>query len=81
MAKTMKKLNSQKIINYDRKSDVLYLGVKRGIEEEFVEVSPGINVELNQRGQVIGVEILNASRVLKSVIRPLQKQILEPVIK
>ncbi|MCD6500701.1 DUF2283 domain-containing protein [bacterium] len=77
----MKKLNSQKIISYDRKSDVLYLGVKKGIEEEFVEVSPGINVELNQNGQVIGIEILNASKILKSVVKPLQKQILEPAIK
>jgi len=74
MAKTMKK-----IINYDQKSDVLYIGVKRGVEEEFVEVSPGINVELDSKGQVIGIEILSASRVLKSVVRPLQKQILEPL--
>jgi len=79
MAKNMK--NSKKIINYDPKSDVLYMGVKKGIEEEFVEISPGINVELDQRGQVIGVEILNASKILKPVMRPLQKQVLEPAIK
>jgi len=58
--------NSKKIINYDPKSDVLYMGVKKGIEEEFVEISPGINVELDQRGQVIGVEILNASKIWRS---------------
>jgi len=81
MAKTMKKLNSKKIINYDSKSDVLYIGVKRGIEEEFIEVSPGINIELDSNGQVIGVEILNASKILKSVVKPLQKQILEPAVK
>jgi len=74
MAETMKK-----ILNYDQKSDVLYIGVKKGIEEEFVEISPGINVELDSKGQVIGIEILNASRVLRSVVKPLQKQILEPV--
>jgi len=64
MAKNMK--NSKKIINYDPKSDVLYMGVKKGIEEEFVEISPGINVELDQRDQVIGVEILNASKIWRS---------------
>ena len=58
--------NSKKIINYDPKSDVLYMGVKKGIEEEFVEISPGINVELDQRDQVIGVEILNASKIWRS---------------
>ncbi len=74
----MKNSKSQKIINYDPKSDVLYMGLKRGIEEKFVEVSPGINVELDENGQVIGIEILNASKVLKPVIRSFQKQILEP---
>jgi len=71
----------KKIINYDQKSDALYIGIKKGAEEEFVEVSPGVNVELDQKGQVIGIEILNASKVLKSVVRPLQKQILEPAVK
>ena len=71
----------KKIINYDQKSDVLYIGVKKGIEEEFIEISPGINIELDSNGQVIGVEILNASKILKSVVKPLQKQILEPAVK
>lgn len=82
MAKSiMKKLNSKKIINYDQKSDVLYIGVRKGIEEEFVEISPGINIELDEKSQVIGIEILNASKVLKSVVKPLQKQILEPAVR
>ncbi len=71
----------KKIANYDHQSDVLYLGVKKGEEEEFVEVAPGINVELDPKGQVIGIEILNASKVLKSVIKPMQMQILEPAIR
>jgi len=78
MAKDMKNSKSQKIINYDPKSDVLYMGIKKGIEEEFIEISPGINVELDENGRVIGIEILNASKVLRPVIRSFQKQILEP---
>ena len=77
----MNKLNSKKIINYDRKSDVLYLGVKEGIEEEFVEIAPGVNVELDERGKVIGIEILNASKVFRPVLNPLQEQVLEPAVK
>ena len=77
----MRKLNSKKIINYDPKSDVLYMGAKKGIEEEFIEVSPGINVELDSKGQVIGVEVLNASKMLKSVVKPLQMRVLEPIAK
>lgn len=75
----MKKSNSKKIINYDSKSDVLYIGLKKGVEEEFVEISPGINVELDSRGKVIGIEILNASKILKPVIKSFQAKVLETV--
>lgn len=61
----------KKIVNYDAKSDVLYLGAKRGVEEEYREIAPGIGVELDERGQVIGIEILNASRVIKPVSKSL----------
>lgn len=77
----MRKLNyqKQKIVNYDARSDVLYFGIKRGAEEKFIEIVPGINVELDQRGQVIGIEVLGASRTLRSVIKPLHRQVLQPV--
>lgn len=70
---------NKNIVNYDAREDVLYLGVKSGIEEEFVEVAPGISVELDKQGSVIGVEILNASKVLRPVMKPLQKQVFAPV--
>ena len=66
---------SKKIVNYDNREDILYLGVGEGIEEEFVEVAPGFGVELDKKGKVIGVEILGASKVLKPVLKPLQKQV------
>jgi len=62
------------LVNYDAKSDVLYIAVKKGAEEKFVEVAPGINVELDNRGEVIGIEVLNASKFLKPVIKPIYKQ-------
>jgi uncharacterized protein YuzE len=60
-------------INYDHESDVLYIVTKKAVEEEFIEVAPGINVELDDRGQVIGIEILNASKCLKPIAKPLYK--------
>lgn len=62
-------------VNYDPKADVLYIVAKKGKEEEFVEIAPGINAELDENGKVIGVEILNASRILKSVAKPLYRHI------
>lgn len=58
MKKTSKK------IYYDKKSDALWLLIKSGFEEEVKEVSPGVNVELGKNGEILGIEILNASKVL-----------------
>lgn len=49
-------------INYDSKSDIFYIVIKEGYEEKHKEVAPGIFVELDRRGKLIGVEILNASQ-------------------
>jgi len=58
---------------YDEEQDVLYIA-KEGEEEEFVEVQPGINIELDGDRQVIGVEIVKASEVLKEVIEPVRRK-------
>jgi len=49
------------IIHYDAHSDTLLIATRRGAEEAFVEVTPGVNVELGAKGQVLGIEILKAS--------------------
>jgi uncharacterized protein YuzE len=48
---------------------------KEGEEEEFVEVQPGINVEFDKHRQVIGVEIMRASEILKDIIEPVRQKI------
>jgi uncharacterized protein YuzE len=63
-------------IHYDKSSDVLYFGAQKGIEEEFVEIIPGLVAELDDEKRIIGIEILNASKFLKPVLKPIQKQIL-----
>lgn len=58
----MKKTKSK--IYYDKESDALWLLVKKGQEEAYKEIAPGINLELGKNGELLGIEILNASRVL-----------------
>jgi uncharacterized protein YuzE len=70
----MKRKKREPIVNYDSSTDVLYLVTQEGVEAEFREVIPGVNVELDEEGQVIGVEILEASRVLKNVLEPLYRK-------
>jgi len=38
----------------------------------YAEVAPGVNVELDKFGKVIGVEVLNASQVLKPIAKSLR---------
>jgi uncharacterized protein YuzE len=66
-------MSKKSIITYDSESDALYIVAKKGVEEEFIEIAPGINVELDDKGQVIGIEILNASKCLKHIAKPLYK--------
>ena len=51
-------------IYYDKKTDVLWLMVKDGPEEQHQEITPGVSVELGKKGELLGIEILNASQVL-----------------
>lgn len=53
---------SRPTAHYDPHTDVLYFLARDGEEERFVQVAEGVNVELDQEGQLLGAEILNASR-------------------
>ncbi len=53
--------------NYDTESDSLFICLKEGEEESFEEVAPGINIELDKDGEIIGVEVLKASRFVKNL--------------
>lgn len=56
-------------INYDPKSDVFYIIIKEGYEEKHQEVAPGIFVELDTKGKLLGIEILNASQNIGKLFR------------
>jgi uncharacterized protein YuzE len=61
-------------ISYDEAEDILYLA-KEGEEKEVVELSPGVNIELDSSGQLIGVEFFKASSLLKDVIKMMEKRL------
>lgn len=61
----MKKQTKKKIY-YDKQTDVLWIYIKSGVENQHKEVAPGVSVELGNDGELLGIEILNASKVLGS---------------
>ena len=60
-------------VNYDSQVDILYLA-REGQEEKVVEIYPGVNLEMDANGELIGVEILQASKMLKEVIGPFMQK-------
>ncbi|MFC1841011.1 DUF2283 domain-containing protein [Thermodesulfobacteriota bacterium] len=65
-------MNEFKVL-YDEEEDILFLA-KEGQEEEVVELAPGVNIELDKSGELIGVEVLKASIMFKHVIKSMEKR-------
>ena len=59
---------------YDDEEDILFLA-KEGEEAEVVEISPGVNMELDSEGNLIGVEVFNASMMFKDVLKSMEKKL------
>jgi len=49
-------------IYYDDKVDALYLEFSKGKPEGVVEITEGVNLDLTDKGHIIGIEILDSSK-------------------
>ncbi|PKO22864.1 MAG: DNA polymerase III subunit alpha [Chloroflexi bacterium HGW-Chloroflexi-1] len=62
---------------YFEKDDVLHLAISDEPEAGSVELGPNITVELNGKGELIGIEILEASRFIRdSIMESVQARVL-----
>ena len=71
----MIKKTSKPLVRYDAKADAIYILTQKGAEEEVIEMAPGVNLELNEQGGVVVIEILNASRLFGRVTRSMYRQL------
>ena len=63
---------------YFEKEDILHLAISDETEAGSVEVSPNITAELNDEGELIGIEILGASKFIRdSVLESEQAKVLD----
>ncbi len=68
--------NSQ--LAYFEREDILHLSLSAEPESQSIELSPYITAELNENGELIGVEILNASDFIRdSVLDSAQAKLLQ----
>lgn len=64
-------------MNYFKEEDILHLLISAEPEAASVEISPNITAELNADGELIGVEILNASTYIRdSILESVQGKLL-----
>jgi uncharacterized protein YuzE len=65
---------------YFEKEDILHLAISDEPESGSIELSPNMTAELNEKGELIGIEILNASTFIRdSVLESAQAKMLQVV--
>jgi len=55
-------------LSYFEQEDILHLIISEEEEANSLELSPNITAELNEKGELIGIEILNASTFVRDTI-------------
>jgi uncharacterized protein YuzE len=55
-------------LTYFDEEDVIHLAITDEPEGGSVEISPNITAELNDKGELIGIEILNASKFIRDAV-------------
>ncbi len=69
-------MNKSKMI-YFEEEDILHIVLSGEKEMNSVEISPNVTAELNERGELIGIEILEASSFIRdSILETVQAKML-----
>lgn len=62
---------------YFEKDDILHLAISDEPEAGSIEINPNITAEINSKGELIGIEILNARSFIRdSVLESVQGRML-----
>ncbi len=59
---------NENLVTYFQKEDILYLLISEGKETGSIELSPNITAELDEHGELLGLEILNASAFVRDLL-------------
>lgn len=63
-------------LKYYQDEDVLYFFLKEGSENKNIEAAPGVTVELDEKDNIIGIEILGAAKFIQNyVLKTFSKEI------
>ena len=67
-------------MSYFSEEDILHLVISGEEEANSIELSPNVTAELNEKGELIGIEILQASAfVMEAIMEGVQAKVLNLV--
>ncbi|MCL5029307.1 MAG: DUF2283 domain-containing protein [Bacteroidetes bacterium] len=49
-------------VSYDKQADAVYIEITEGKADGVIEVKEGINIDVTEEGNILGIELLNASK-------------------
>lgn len=52
-------------VKYDKSVDILYIRLTDEIIDESAEAQPGFVIDYDSEGEVVGIEIMNASKKMR----------------
>ncbi len=55
-------------IKYYKEEDIMHIVISEGPESGSVEINPNVTLELDENREIIGIEILEASKFLRDTI-------------
>jgi uncharacterized protein YuzE len=61
-------MNNATKMTYFEQEDVLHLAISDEPESNSIEIAPNVTAELNEAGELIGIEILRASSFIRDAI-------------
>ena len=65
-------------MRYFAEEDIIHIEIKPGPEAASVELSPNITIEMDSEGEIIGIEILEASKYIRdNLLETIQGKLLQ----
>lgn len=51
-------------IEYDREADALYIQLREAYVDDNIDIEEGITIDLDEKRHIVGIEILDAMKIL-----------------
>ena len=61
------------IVEYDDEADILYIRIRDGEVKDAVDLNDDVWADLNEKGEIVGIEIWRAKRIISEILKSLER--------